>query len=61
MRDGADHLLAVEYDCDTKCMYHVPHMSSRAVHRSRDCARLKHDGRVPFSEDLPAAEHGNIR
>ena len=36
----------------------MTHKSSRAVHRSRDCAGLKHDARVPFSEDLTTAKHG---
>ena len=33
--------------------------SSRAVHRSRDCAGLEHDARVPLSEDLTTAKHGS--
>ena len=49
MRIGADHLMTVEYD--TNSMAGCP---IRAV-----CARLEHDGRVPFLENLPAAEHGN--
>ena len=36
----------------------MPHKSSRAVHRSRDCAGLEHDARVPFSEDLTTVKHG---
>ena len=36
----------------------MSHKSSRAVHRSRDCAGLEHDARVPFSEDLTTAKHG---
>ena len=36
----------------------MSHKSSRAVHRSRDCAGLEHDARVPFSEDLTTVKHG---
>ena len=36
----------------------MSHKSSRAVHRSSDCAGLERDARVPFSEDLTTAKHG---
>ena len=36
----------------------MSHKSSRAVYRSRDCAGLEHDARVPLSEDLTTAKHG---
>ena len=36
----------------------MSHKSSRAVHRSRDCAGLEHDARVPFSEELTTVKHG---
>ena len=36
----------------------MSHESSRAVHRSRDCAGLEHDARVPFSEDFTTVKHG---
>ena len=36
----------------------MSHKSSRAVHRSRDCAGLEHDARVPFSEDLTTVKQG---
>ena len=36
----------------------MSHKISRAVHRSRDCAGLEHDARVPFSEDITTAKDG---
>ena len=36
----------------------MSHKSSRAVHRSRDCAGLEHDARVPLSEDLTTPNTG---
>ena len=54
MRDGA-HDSRVRH----KAYDHMPHKSSRAVHRSRDCAGLEHDARVPLSEDLTTAKHGS--
>ena len=36
----------------------MSHKSNRSVHRSRDCAGLEHDARVPFSEDLTTVKHG---
>ena len=50
MRDGADHLMIVEYD--TKRMTTCP---IRAVY----CDGLEHDARVPLSEDLTTAKHGS--
>ena len=50
MRDGADHPMTVEND--TKCM---PTCPIRAV-----CAKLEHDGSVPFPEDLPTARRKNV-
>ena len=50
MQDGADHPMTVEND--TTCMATCP---IRAV-----CAKLEHDGSVPFPEDLPTAERGNV-
>ena len=37
----------------------MPHKSSRTVRRSRDYARLEFDGRLPFLEDVSAAENGS--
>ena len=37
----------------------MSHKSSRAAHRSRNCAGLEHDARVPLSEDLTTAKHGS--
>ena len=39
----------------------MSHKSSRAEHRSRDCAGLERDARVPFSEDLTTVKHGISR
>ena len=50
MRDDEDYPMTVEND--TKCMATC---LIRAV-----CAKLEHDGGLPFPEDLPTAEHGNV-
>ena len=36
----------------------MSYKSSRAVHRSRDCAGLEHDARGPLSEDLTTPKRG---
>ena len=53
MRDGTEHLMTVEYD--TKRMT----TCSVRVVEQYIAVGMERDGRVPFSEDLLTAKHGN--